>query len=519
MVCDRGKARIGRESHGRHPRQRRRQRHPGFVSPGSRVRSRLTSRRAPRRDLRALHDLYYQPDGCWFGDCMPLCKDGVFYLFHQRDTRKPGPFGEPFGWALARTTDFVSYDDLGEVLERGGDDDQDQFIFAGSVFEADRTFYAMYTGYNRDFKARGKASQVLMVATSPDLTTWTKTGQELVVPQPGYDPDDWRDPFVLWDDDTQRYVMILGARKVDGEKILTGRTVSFSSTDLRAWTFEGDFWAPGLYSMHEMPDLFRMGDYWYLLTTEYSDKSKTVYRMSRSLDGPWVAPADDAFDGRAYYAARSAAHGDQRYLFGWVPTKEDCDERRSWQWGGTLVVHEIMQRDDGSLGVVPPAGVVAAFSDPVTLPHALMTLQTSDSLAECVLAEESGEVFAFETTVRFTAGTRAFSLRLYEDKATGDGYEYRFSIPENRVSFDRRPNYPWYRYDNKGLERPITLTPERDYTITVIVDNSIATLYVDGVALNARAYDRPGRTIALDVIDGALEISRAEIRKGLRQTS
>jgi len=54
--------------------------------------------------------------------------------------------------------------------------------------------------------------------------------------------------------------------------------------------------------MHEMPDLFRMGDRWYLLTTEYSDRSKTVYRSSESLAGPWTSPVDDAFDGRAYYA-------------------------------------------------------------------------------------------------------------------------------------------------------------------------------------------------------------------------
>lgn len=47
--------------------------------------------------------LYYQPKGYWFGDCMPFGKGDTFYLFHQRDTRKPCPFGEPFGWDLATT--------------------------------------------------------------------------------------------------------------------------------------------------------------------------------------------------------------------------------------------------------------------------------------------------------------------------------------------------------------------------------------------------------------------------------
>ena len=59
--------------------------------------------------------LYYQFPNTWFGDCMPFGKGDQFYLFHQRDTRKPCPFGEPFGWDLAVTSDFVHYEDKGGV--------------------------------------------------------------------------------------------------------------------------------------------------------------------------------------------------------------------------------------------------------------------------------------------------------------------------------------------------------------------------------------------------------------------
>ena len=45
--------------------------------------------------------IYYQHPQTWFGDCMPFGKGDTFYLFHQRDTRVPCPFGEPFGWDLA----------------------------------------------------------------------------------------------------------------------------------------------------------------------------------------------------------------------------------------------------------------------------------------------------------------------------------------------------------------------------------------------------------------------------------
>ena len=63
-----------------------------------------------------MYQLYYQPEGIWVGDIMPYGKEGQFYVYHQRDTRNPGPFGEPFGWALATTKDFVDYKDYGESL-------------------------------------------------------------------------------------------------------------------------------------------------------------------------------------------------------------------------------------------------------------------------------------------------------------------------------------------------------------------------------------------------------------------
>ena len=63
-----------------------------------------------------MHKVYYQPEGIWVGDIMPYGEDGTFYLYHQRDTRNPEPFGEPFGWALATTKDFVNYKDFGESL-------------------------------------------------------------------------------------------------------------------------------------------------------------------------------------------------------------------------------------------------------------------------------------------------------------------------------------------------------------------------------------------------------------------
>ena len=213
-----------------------------------------------------MYQLYYQPEGIWVGDVMPYGKEGQFYVYHQRDTRNPGPFGEPFGWALATTKDFVDYKDYGESLMRGTDEEADQFIYAGSVFETEAGFHAFYTGYNREFLKAGKTSQTLLHATSKDGITWEKSKEALEIPpQEGYDKRNWRDPFVLWDEEREEYLLILGARKGEDKRKQTGRLVHFTSKDLKKWEFKGDFWAPGIYTMFEMPEIFKMGDWWYLV--------------------------------------------------------------------------------------------------------------------------------------------------------------------------------------------------------------------------------------------------------------
>ena len=156
---------------------------------------------------------FYEPNNAYFGDCMPFYHDDTFYVFHQRDARNPRPF-EPFEWSLATTKDFVHYEDKGEAIPKEGDDSPEQYIFAGSVFEGNHKFHAIYTAYNRDFAAQGKDAQVLMSAESDDLLNWKKTGK-FVLPAPeGYDGNDWRDPFILWEEESQQYIMILGDRKL-----------------------------------------------------------------------------------------------------------------------------------------------------------------------------------------------------------------------------------------------------------------------------------------------------------------
>lgn len=93
----------------------------------------------------------------------------------------------------------------------------------------------------------------------------------------------------------------------------------------------------------ECPELFKMGEYWYLVFSTFSDQFTTHYRISKNWNGPWEIPDDDVFDTRADYAIKTASDGKRRFAFGWIASKYGNTDFGPWEWGGTMNFHEIIQ--------------------------------------------------------------------------------------------------------------------------------------------------------------------------------
>uniref|UniRef100_A0ABS3IW73 Peptide synthetase n=2 Tax=Bifidobacterium asteroides TaxID=1684 RepID=A0ABS3IW73_9BIFI len=70
---------------------------------------------------------------------------------------------------------------------------------------------------------------------------------------------------------------------------------------------------------------------------------------------------------------------------------------------------------------------------------------------------------------------------------------------------------------NIGMERPLRLEPNEPNHIQIIVDDTIMTIYVNGVALNARVYRHFGDSLEVFVTDGALKLSSTRIARGLKK--
>lgn len=306
-------------------------------------------------------EFFYQPEKQFCADFIPFYEDGVYHLFYLRDFRGDPEYGEGIPWYQVETRDFVHFVDRGEMLPKGGKDEQDLYVFTGSVIKAKGQYHIFYTGNNHHFMEQGRPAQGVMHAVSDDLYHWTKQQGWVMYADPEkYEKNDFRDPFVYFSPETGRYHMLLVCRKKGGA-ISDGFTALYSSEDLEQWRDEGPLWAPNLYHTHECPDLFQMGNWWYLIYSEYTDRWITRYVMSESPTGPWKIPQDDQFDGRAFYAAKSASDGKNRYLFGWITTRQEDQDQGNWMWGGCLGVHQLLQRPDGTLFCKMPDTVEKAF--------------------------------------------------------------------------------------------------------------------------------------------------------------
>lgn len=360
-----------------------------------------------------------------------------------------------------------------------------------------------------------------MCARSSDLRTWQKDPDFLFFAPPHYEKDDWRDPFVFWNEDAGEYWMLLAARKTTGPARQRGCVALAVSADLETWQVREPFWAPDLYFTHECPDLFRIGAWWYLVYSTFSERTVTHYRMSRSVSGPWLAPPDDVFDGRAYYAAKTAGSDEgRRFSFGWLPTREGETDSGAWQWGGDLVVHEIAQQADGTLSVRAPQAVLDAFTQPVPLapkPQMGAWNLEKDAVASSSTARFSSLAFGvlpvtglIETSISFSTGTVSCGLLLRVGEDGDNYYQVRLEPNNGRIVFDR-----WPRPGDQPfmIERPLALSTACLVTLRVIVDGTCVVVYAnDRVALSCRMYDHHDGAWGVFVAEGEARFEAISMR-------
>lgn len=448
--------------------------------------------------------MYYRAKGeAVCADVIPYYEDGTFYLFYLRDYRNWEKHGEGCPWCLLTTKDFVNYEDHGEVLIRGTEKDQDLYVFTGSCIKHNGMYYIFYTGHNPHKRCQGLPEEKILMAKSVDLLHWEKVDGFAIEAPEHFEKHDYRDPYVYFDEDSQRYCMLVTGRIVnDGPINSKGVTLALCSCDLFHWELQDEpFYAPNAFFAHECPDLFRMGDWWYLVFSEFSDRVVTTYRMAKSPAGPWITPKVNNFDGHAFYAAKTVSDGKRRFLLGWNCIRNHERDHEEWQWGGTIIPHEIVQAEDGTLYVKCPKEIRDAYSVPIAMDGQFTVGTVKQSGNRLIVGDNQHKSFrllaempenceiSFDFTITDEIGD--FGILMRSDDRCDCYYAVKFEPKFNRMAFDHLPRRDNTLHFQADTERYCPLIFGEKNHVTIICEGSVGEIYVnDRIAMSVRMFDR-----------------------------
>ncbi|TDD27298.1 glycoside hydrolase [Kribbella turkmenica] len=475
--------------------------------------------------------IHWRPVSGFVGDVIPFSHAERIWLFYLLDERPGDPTDGASGmpWALVSTTDFVHFTDHGVVLQAGDRDAEDFDCYTGSVVTDGSRLHLFYTGHNpRRGDADGAFQVVCHAVSDGDPTEWTKLPAHTFGAPAGYMPQDWRDPFVYRTAPDEPWQMVLAARYTDSPARRRGVVARLTSTDLEQWELADPLWEPHRFITQECPDVFRWGDWWYLVYSEFTDAFQTRYRIARGPDGPWLAPRRDTVDGRAFYAAKSVEHAGRRFFIGWIPTKQgDCDAG-SWQWAGDLAVLEARQEDDGTLAFGLPAEILAAFSDAEQVKLAAVDGAATKPGEGAVdryaawIGDPVPERCLITVRADVEAGTQAFGVLLHAGADGEDGTVVRLEPQRGRIVLDRWPRGrtgpAQWQVDGDvpyavELERACPLPPGV-HTVQVLLDGTTGQVVVDDrVALSFRRYEPGACRPGLFATDGGFTLASLTVAR------
>ena len=307
----------------------------------------------------------YRPDGATLADTIPFFWKGAYHIFYLR----AGHGGTP--WAHVVSEDLVHWQELPDALPVGKPDEPDGgSVFTGSVIEHAGTFHIFYTGEN---PRHARNNEHICHATSSDLIHWTKQPHDTFTADgTHYDnrhDNDFRDAFVFKNPDDGLFWMLLCARDAKDKRPVTGVAVS---RDLVTWE-QREPLCDGYRGTPECPDLFRIGETWYLIGSP--SEGVTTWRSAPKLAGPWSAAPGLPIDTPIIYAAKRMWDGKRHVLTGWQ--RDLAGERNggNFQWGGhQSIPREVYEVVPGELGFRPVPEVRAAFRERAFTHPATLTL-------------------------------------------------------------------------------------------------------------------------------------------------
>ena len=460
---------------------------------------------------------FYRPADGKVGDVMPCYFDGRFHIYYLRyGTTSDGRQDNEY--SVIETTDFVHFSEDRRTQIYGG---------TGEIIK--------HGGKYHLFKCGGSMDGVTFMRHYVGDTPYAFRPEEDILPSDNsiYVPWAWRDPRIFWVEEEQCFWMLVATNRKTDSTVARNACIGLcKSEDLVHWRYCEPLFSPlALEGTYECPDMFRIGDWYYLTYGNANHNKMTHYVKGKSLYGPWIIPEDDTIDSFLFYAGRVATDGKHHYIAAWNADRtgadlgmrlglrdvEQCiqepeEDFAPFGYAGHMVIHQLGQRANGDLTCHPIPAVMEQYT--YRLPREFEVLQggewsiddrrisvASEGGYACALAGELPEHHLLEMDIQ--ASGREVGIALGATKAfVKEGLFLRLQLNRGRlqVMSGLREIGGFSGYCMPfAVEMEKFVHPDEQglYHMTILQDQDVLCVYINGEALSIRSQNARGGKLGL----------------------
>jgi len=198
---------------------------------------------------------------------------------------------------------------------------------------------------------------------------------------------------IYYEPETKIYHLITGDPVEPGNN----QIIRYTSQNLIDWEKSDDifFKADKKFNIHICPHIFKWNDWFYILAGFYPNGG--VWR-SRELFGPWTLQKPVMLD-QLVVPKTAPFRGNRMILAGFFPDRG---------WGGNLVLRELVQKEDGSLGTKYPKEMVPKDGEIVKIANSSIKL-SDDNTRQYI--KDIPKDFHFTSKITF-ANSQSFKIIL-----------------------------------------------------------------------------------------------------------
>ncbi len=415
--------------------------------------------------------IHFSPQKNWTNDPNGLVYfDGEYHLFYQYAPESMTP--AHMSWGHAVSTDLLHWQELGVAIPAKGD----EAIFTGSVVVDEHNtsglcqngkacLVAIYTGNYGSGKTQHEVQEIA-VSQDRGRTFTPYSGNPIL----DLHMSDYRDPGVLWNDETKLWTMVVALPNMH-------QVYFYTSPDLKAWTKVSSFGpTAAIGGQWECPNLLKISDasglsMWALKVginpgglqggsgEQYflgSFDGKQFTQSSEPGSHGWSDYGKDSYCALAY---NNMPTGRKPTLLGWMDNWQYADRQPTFPWRGQMTVPR-------SLTLLRDKAGIAMAQEPAVAPLRIgkaTPVRLSSSNTSTLLTRTPTEL-----DLKFDpADAKVFGVRLYSDQAHW-----------TEVGFDLNRQTMWMDRTHSGIqitsdfptrtEAPISLN--RPYDVRLVLD-------------------------------------------------